>query len=145
MQPAQPRDRMMEVLDAARETVIADYVHRAQATIPGYDRLPPDKLRQTSEALIGVLFTALRAHDPSILSRHLTELTPMRLEQGFSPESQIAMAQIMDAIIRETVTRGLADDPAALASATKRIDSMAAMGRNAIGRIVLAKMVTPKE
>lgn len=135
----------MAVLTAHRAVLVETYRQRVQAAIPGYAALPPAALQAPVEQLIDAILASLAARDVSILGRFLEQATRMRLQQGFTPDSQITAARIMEALFREVLTRELAGDPAALAEGLRRVDAVAAHGRNAIGRVVLSTLTPPHD
>ncbi len=131
---------MVEVLIARRDAMIATYLQQLQAAVPRYATLTVADLIPSFERLFDTLIATLRERDVSILARLLEQATYARIAEGFSAESQIMASRLIEAIIRDTLTHGLADDPSVLASALRRVDQVASVGRTVIGRILLAHM-----
>ncbi len=142
MNPTRP-DRMIEVLTAQRDAMVAAYLRQVQAAVPQYAALPAAELIPSFEALFDTVIITLREHDVSILARMMERPTAARLAQGFSGESQITATRLIESIARDTLRQGLADDPAALAAAMRRVDRLAATSRAIVGRILLAQMTEP--
>ena len=134
---------MIEVLTAQRDAMVATYLRQVQAAVPQYAALPAAQLIPSFEILVDTVIITLREHDVSILARMLEQPTAARLAQGFSAESQITATRLIESIARDTLKKGLADDPTALADAMRRIDRLAATSRSIIGRILLAQMTDP--
>ena len=142
MNPSPP-DRMVEVLVAHRNTMVAEYLRRVQAAVPRYAALAAAELVPSFEVLFDTIITTLRERDVSILAHVLERATYARIAQGFSGESQITASRLIEGIVRDTLTRDLADDPTALADALRRVDRLAATSRAIVGRILLAQMTEP--
>ncbi|MDQ2809958.1 MAG: hypothetical protein M3Z04_24020 [Chloroflexota bacterium] len=145
MEPPKAPDRMTAILSAQRNALVNRFVQQAQATIPAYAAVPLVMLTPQLGLLVDTIFAALRDHDPSIMTRYLDQATRSRIEHGFPVESQIALSGLIEAILREAVTHAFAADPPLLAQSLHRLETLANIGRNAVGRILLSTLMPPPE
>ncbi|MDQ2806223.1 MAG: RsbRD N-terminal domain-containing protein [Chloroflexota bacterium] len=136
-------DRMVEVLTAHRNAMVAEYLRQVQAAVPRYAALSAAELVPSFEVLFDTIIAALRERDVSILARLLERATYARIAQGFSGESQITASRLIEGIIRDTLRQDLTGDPPALANALRRVDQVAATSRAIVGRILLAQLTEP--
>ncbi len=143
MEPPKAPDRMIAVLSAQRNALVNDFVAQAQASVPAYAAVPFVMLTPQLGLLVDTIFAALRDHDPSIMTRYLDQATRGRLEKGFPVESQIALSQLIERLLREAVRHNLADDPPLLAQSLHRLEALATVGRSAVGRILLSTLMPP--
>ncbi|HMA38043.1 MAG TPA: hypothetical protein VKY74_26575 [Chloroflexia bacterium] len=141
MPPQEPPDRLNVVLQAHRDKIIAEHARRLQAEVPVFTSLPPVEIRRRSSLVVDWVLTSLSERNVSILAQHLDAGIRRWMHEGFLIEAQIAASQILEEIITGVATPGLADDPATLASALRRVHSLGVMSRNVMSRINLSETV----
>ncbi len=133
--------RLVGLLRGHRETLIAEFIQRAQATIPAYAATPPLILVERFSGSLDSIIHCLGERDLSVLTRYLEESTRHRLQAGVTIEAQMLAAHVMESAIRDLVTRELAGDPALLTMALRRVDLFAITSRNIMGRANLAAVL----
>ncbi len=135
------QERLVGLLRAHREPLIAEFIQRAQATIPAYAATPHITLIERFSGSTDSLIHCLGEGDLSILTRYLEESTRLRLQAGVTIEAQMRAAHIMESTIRDLVAHELAADPALVAAALRRVDVFAITIRNIMGRANLAAVL----
>jgi hypothetical protein len=145
MEPMNAQDaqeRLVGLLRAHREALIAEFIRRAQAAIPAYATVPHAVLVERFSGSTDSIIRCLGERDLSVLSQYLEESTRRRLQNGVTIEAQMLAAQIMETTIRELVSRELAAEPDVLAGALRRVDMFATTSRNIMSRANLAAVLS---
>jgi hypothetical protein len=136
-----PQDRLIVVLLERRTFLIEEYIRRTQARIPAYGAMRTADLVAPFTKAVDWSITSLGERDVSVLVDYLEMITHQRLQTGFPIEAMLGASHVLGDLLEEVAARGLADDPAALKSAVRRIGAVNRTVAHVMSRVHLVEVI----
>jgi hypothetical protein len=134
-------DRLAELLRTHRTTLLNTVIQQAQREVPAYTRMPQVALIAGFGATVDAIIATVSQRDPSILAEHLETIVRQRLSAGMPIDGLLLASRLIQEAARDLVLIEFADDPALQASAFRRIDMVAAVAGQVLGRVNLATLL----